>query len=140
MLANGKEVNYLMLNGEVFAKTYDDIIGKKISVPNGAMVLTNNGYYTQRCFDWNLKNQRTDIINNTAFCTDNALKKTAVNTETVVKDWFLAKTSRNHKNQDSDTVIDIYCLWYMALINISDSNIKTAYCWVRAKDVKIIES
>lgn len=148
MLANGKNVNYLMLNGEVFAKTYDDIIGKKISVPFNTIALTyNTNKENNDVFEWNLVNHNPDISGAIAYRTNEALKILAANCQATVLDWFLAKTSRNHTNQDKDNVIDMVGLWFLAKIKVQNRDTPgwvwsdgTRTCWVRAKDVQIIES
>ena len=148
MLANGKDVNYLMLNGEVFAKTYDDIIGKKISVPDKTMMLTlNTNKNTDDAFKWNLVDHSPDISGAFIYRTDEVLKIYSLNCKATVLDWIMAKTSRNHTSQDKDNVIDMVGLWFLAKIKVRNPqsqgwvwNDGTRTCWIRAKDVKIIES
>ena len=148
MLAGGKDVNYLMLNGEVFTKTYDDIIGKKISVPYNTIALTRNTpTKNEDIFKWNLINHNPDISGAIAYSTDEALKILATNCQATVLDWFMAKTSRNHTSQDTGNVIDMIGLWFLAKIKVQNPDKPgwvwsdgTRTCWVRAKDVQIIES
>lgn len=148
MLANGENVNYLMLNGEVFAKTYDDIIGKKISVPDKTMIFTQNtNTNSYDAFKWDLVDHNPDIPGALIYRTDEVLKILAANCQATVLDWFLAKTSRNHTNQDKDDVIDMVGLWFLAKIKVRNRDTPgwvwsdgTRTCWVRAKDVQIIES
>lgn len=148
MLAKGKNVNYLMLNGEAFTKTYDDIIGKKISVPDKTMIFTQNtNTNSYDAFKWNLVDHNPDIPGALIYRTDEVLKILAANCQATVLDWFLAKTSRNHTNQDKDNVIDMVGLWFLAKIKVQNRDTPgwvwsdgTRTCWVRAKDVQIIES
>lgn len=148
MFVNGENVNYLMLNGEVFAKTYDDIIGKKISVPYNTIALTRNtSTKGEDIFKWNLINHNPDISGAIAYRTDEVLKILATNCQATVLDWFMAKTSRNHTSQDKDNVIDMVGLWFLAKIKVQNPDKPgwvwsdgTRNCWVRAKDVDIIES
>ena len=148
MLANGKDVNFLMLNGEVFAKTYDDIIGKKISVPEKTMMFTQNtNTNSNDAFKWNLVNHNPNNSDDIIYRTDEALKILASNCQATVLDWFMAKTSRNHTNQDKDNVVDMVGLWFLARIKVRNRDTPgwvwsdgTRTCWVRAKDVEIIES
>lgn len=136
MLINGKEVNNLIIDGERFARTYDNLIGKKVWIPVNTIAFnsiasiyrrTNSEYYYA---DWSnqVRNHWTDGPEHK----DDKYGQTAT-----VKDWQMKIGFKSEVAPNSDYV-SFWGIW-LCVGDVS-ANGPQGNLWVNLKDVTILQS
>ncbi|KGG53982.1 hypothetical protein [Lactobacillus sp. wkB10] len=136
MLMNGKEVNNLIIDGERFARTYDNLIGKKVWIPVNTNAFnsiasiyhrTNSEY---NYADWN--NQIRSRLTDGPEHKDDKYGQTVT-----VNDWQMKIGFKPEVAPNSDYV-SFWGIW-LCVGDVS-ANGPQSNLWVNLKDVTILQS
>ncbi|RMC46507.1 hypothetical protein [Lactobacillus sp. ESL0230] len=126
MLLNGKDVKTLALNGDVFIKNYDGLIGKKLTLTAGK---PHFGSVCDHLYEMSFN----DTTCNWGYMNSiQALKEYGAVTATITG-WYYASASQDLKLPNDDTNVSWYGLWLKA-----DKIYGNTDRWVRYCDVQIL--
>lgn len=136
MLMNGKEVNNIIIDGERFARTYDNLISKKVWIPANTNAFDSIASIYRRI---NSEYHYADWSNQVrSHLTDGPELKDGKSGQTVtVKDWQMKIGSKPEVAPNSDYV-SFWGLW-LCVGNIN-ANGPQSNLWVNSKDVTILQS
>lgn len=126
MIVNGKEIQALALNGEIYNKNYDSLIGKKLTLKAG------KPHFGSVCSSLDLMSSNNITCNWGYMSTLQALKEYSAVTATITG-WYYASSSPNLNKPNDDNHVSWYGLWLKI-----DKIYGNSDRWVRYCDVQIL--